>query len=284
VAVFEAGNMSKAGEVLGLATSSVSHNIRELESQLAVKLFHTSPRGAKATKEAEELYKYVAPAVNALRNGETAVRLFTSDSKRSIDIGCGAHFTSYILIDFIKNFKEKYPNITLNIYNEPVSVSIDMLKKHTLDVLITTASLQIDTNFEKKELKKVNYVFLAEKDFLKKHGYGSDITSEQVKDLPIILHKGSDMYSGLITDYELQDKNVMFTTSPELTYKMMSQGLGITCCLEDIYQNDPHREKISVLNIKNIQPIKRSFSCVYDKDIKDKAVLEFIKELKFYYL
>ena len=56
-AVAEAGSFTHAGETLNLSQSAVSRQIRALEQELKVPLFHRHARGLILTEQGELLYR-----------------------------------------------------------------------------------------------------------------------------------------------------------------------------------------------------------------------------------
>jgi DNA-binding transcriptional LysR family regulator len=284
IAVYDAKNMSKAAEALELTTSSISYNIKVLERQLAVKLFSTNPRGVIATKDADELYKHLVQAFSIITNAEQSIKTFDAESKSTIRVGCASHFAHYILLPLFKEFREKYPNITFQIINESQRGflgSVEMLKKKEMDIFITAMTDSLSDDFAKIKIKDLEYDFFATKEFLKKHNITSKITKTQFIQLPVIAHSTSDRFQKLSEIYGLKKDNVVFATSPMLTYQMMLEGMGITCFIRDATQTaDFPKDKVVVLSIEGTKPFSRTLTCAYNADIASKAVLTFIKDLQ----
>lgn len=59
LAVAELGNISLASDRLNVSQSTVSTNLKQLEQDHGVALFHRSSRGVMLTKEGDILYEHV---------------------------------------------------------------------------------------------------------------------------------------------------------------------------------------------------------------------------------
>src|SRR5258707_11731750 len=70
VAVAEEGHITRAAERLGIQQPPLSQQIRALETELQVQLFHRKPRGVELTQAGEAL---LAEAQAILRQGRHAV-------------------------------------------------------------------------------------------------------------------------------------------------------------------------------------------------------------------
>ena len=73
VRVVETGGLSAAGRSLGLAPSSVSHRIAELEAMLGVKLLHRTTRKLSLTEAGETYYERALDIVGAVVEANLAV-------------------------------------------------------------------------------------------------------------------------------------------------------------------------------------------------------------------
>ncbi|MCL2846546.1 MAG: asparaginase domain-containing protein [Firmicutes bacterium] len=84
-AVYETLNMSRAAELLNLAShANVSKSIKQLEAELGMKLFNTSPRGAEPTPECERLYKTIRPLFDEIDFVEKNKQLLTTEIKAGV--------------------------------------------------------------------------------------------------------------------------------------------------------------------------------------------------------
>ncbi|PRC94592.1 LysR family transcriptional regulator [Solimicrobium silvestre] len=73
VAVVQAGSLSTAAERVGIPLPTLSRRIRELESELNVRLFERHSQGVKVTEVGTRLYEHAARGIESLEDAERAV-------------------------------------------------------------------------------------------------------------------------------------------------------------------------------------------------------------------
>lgn len=282
LAAYETQNMSRAADLLGTTQPNITHNIKELERQLNIKLFFSSPRGVRPTKEADILFSKIASAFGSIVNAEDSVKKFDEQSFGCVRIGCPSHIAGSVLVDLIKQFRGKYKNISLDIYSESVESLIDMLKRQEIDVLILTSqSVQcLGADYQKTEIKKLEYEFCAAPSLLKKHGLSTTLTLNQVRSLPIIVHRISARYQEIVNQNYLKSEQMIHTSTVELALRLVAEGLGIGCYLKDFLAITDTNNQIVPIQVEGLKPSARTLTCVYDKTITDKVALSFIRELE----
>ena len=107
-----------AAEELCVTQSAVSRQITQLESYLNVKLLERSNRGVKLTHLGEEYLSSLTKAFQGISDSTAA--LFPSKTskhyQRTLKIGVGAAFAEYWLTSRIGQFRDKYPQLKLEIH------------------------------------------------------------------------------------------------------------------------------------------------------------------------
>jgi LysR family glycine cleavage system transcriptional activator len=105
----------RAAHDLALSPSAISHQIRNLEAQLGVKLFVRDGRSVRLTGEGEQFRRQVSSALTVL---ERATRDVTSRGRVGADqiwISSLPFFTSTVLLPALDDFRSDYPELTLRI-------------------------------------------------------------------------------------------------------------------------------------------------------------------------
>ena len=111
-------SFKKATEELCVTQSAVSRQITQLEDYLDVKLLERSNRGVKLTHLGEEYLKSLTEAFRGISDSTAA--LFPSKTskhyQRTLKIGVGAAFAEYWLTSRIGQFRDKFPQLKLEIH------------------------------------------------------------------------------------------------------------------------------------------------------------------------
>jgi len=283
IAVYENKNIAKAAKQLILTPSAVSMRIKDLCGQLGVTLFTPHARGVHPTKEADELYKHIIPAIAILNSTGENLPAFGTQTECTIRLGAAPNIARYVLLDFVCDFMKRYPKVRISIHNEHKAKLIDMLCKRDIDVLVYRFPLQIDKDSVKIErLCDLPKAFFASHDFMREHNIGTTITREQLAKLPVALpdrmrddaqffvlalNKPLDTF---IDTQELGDGN-------ELAYAFTKKGMSLGYFNEHcVYP----RDNISKITVQGLSLPMHALGVAHHKDESSKAVLTFISDLK----
>lgn len=126
-------NFTKTAEELFVTQSSVSQSIKQLESRLDVLLFIRNKRNMQLTREGEMLHSHISQAYNLIRTGERQIEQTKELNYGEIKLGASDTICRYFLLDYIKKFHEDYPNIRINITNQPSLKSLGDIADGKMD-------------------------------------------------------------------------------------------------------------------------------------------------------
>lgn len=220
-------HMTKASEELHISQPAISQSIKKLEEQLGGSLFLRSNKGMELTEEGKMFYEYVKGALELIKSAENEFTSFKDLSKGEVKIGCSTTLTKLILMDPLKEFHNKYPNINIKITNDLTSNLINDLKLGKLDFVIFNESNIKENNLNLEKIKELKQGFIYNPDF-----YMDRISSlEDLNKFPLILQK-EEANSRKLLDHIALEKNVrlipkMEVVSQELILEFVNAGLGI---------------------------------------------------------
>ena len=239
-------HMTKASEELHISQPAISQSIKKLEEQLGGTLFLRSNKGMELTEEGKMFYEYVKGALELINNAENEFTSFKDLSKGEIKIGCSTTLTKLVLLDSIKEFHLKYPNININVTNDLTSNLINDLKLGKLDFVVFNEGNIKETSLNLKLIKELKQGFIYNPKF-----YSDDIINfEDLNNYPLILQK-EQSNSRKFLDYIALQNNVklipkMEVVSQELITEFANIGLGIGFVIIDLAKR----------NYNNLQELK----------------------------
>ncbi|MCL2569953.1 MAG: LysR family transcriptional regulator [Firmicutes bacterium] len=267
IAAYEAKNISKAAAALQITQPTVTYNIKELERQLGVKLFHTHPRGVEPTKDAHELYKFVSVGMNSIVNGESAIKEFNEDSVTTIRIATGCGLAGTYLARPIAMFVKKYPNVTFEITeNNGSEEVVSRLVQHNTDLVVKVGGTDISSvgAVEIAELKKIA---VAGADFAKENGLKDKISAKDIGQFPLILFESARNY---ITPF----KPLVVASDARAMMALVKENIGVGICFEE-HKNDIKADEAIVLDVEDLD-VKEKINVLYNKDSAGKATKAFV--------
>lgn len=133
-----ASNLSftKAAEEIHVAQPAISQQIKQLEKDLGVLLFHRDNKRVSLT-EAGKLFK--SEAIKIIESADRAVKMIEEIrgmERGTVSIGMSSTLSSILMSDLAKEFQQKFPHIKIRISESITSRSINRLKDGELDIAI----------------------------------------------------------------------------------------------------------------------------------------------------
>jgi LysR family glycine cleavage system transcriptional activator len=106
-------NFTRAAEELGLTQGAISHQIRELEGRLGVRLFERDARGLQLTESGRRYLPFVREALDRLRAGEEVLR--KAERSAVLTVSVSPNFAAKWLVPRLGAFSKSYPDLDLRI-------------------------------------------------------------------------------------------------------------------------------------------------------------------------
>lgn len=226
-------SITKAAEVLHITQPTLSRQLAQMEEEVGVKLFHRGARRIDLTNEgillrrrAEEILQLVDKTEKELIEQEEQV-------EGKISIGCGEIAAVQVLPKLIKKFREKYPQVTFDIFTATADLVKEQMDKGLLDIGLLLEPVDMEKyDFIRLDVKEKWVVLmrpdspLAEKEF---------VTAKDLSELPLILPRRMNVQNELASwfgDY-YDSLNVIFTSNLSTNSAIMvSNGLAYSLVIE----------------------------------------------------
>lgn len=134
------GSFSKAGKILSVGQSAVSHQVKALEEELRVKLYERVGRGIHLTPAGKILMAYADIILQTLDNIETHFAELAGSPEGTVTMAAYRGIMQYKLPQIVQSFKKKNPEIRLVILNKPLDTEIlDIVSAGDADFGITSS-------------------------------------------------------------------------------------------------------------------------------------------------
>jgi len=134
VKVVENHNLSRTAEELKLSQPAVSKQIQALEEMYGVLLLERSGRKLKTTTAGEALYDCALEVLKAVEKTDQVMEEISESRRGRLMLGASTIPGQYILPQYLKGFKDKYPNVNIlmkiadteNIFNLVAERELDL--------------------------------------------------------------------------------------------------------------------------------------------------------------
>jgi DNA-binding transcriptional LysR family regulator len=108
-------SFTHAGIKLNLSQSAASRQIKKLEEEVGVILFHRHARGLLLTEQGETLLKYANEVFDKISSAENSLTVNKEKPQGSLRVTTTIAFGSVWLTSHIDEFLEKYPEISVTL-------------------------------------------------------------------------------------------------------------------------------------------------------------------------
>ena len=226
--VAELRSFTKAADRLGFSQSTVSFQIKQLETELSCQLFerinhtvHLTEKGREVLAYAHQINRMTRELKDSMKEEVSSgyIRLAMADSL------C----TSLLSRDFLR-FRELYPNISLKIIAAGTEEMFRLMNHNEADAILTLDNHIYNTEYRILREEKVRTFFVA--------GAGTRIASasslsiEELLLQPFILTEKGMSYRRLLeeklAELFLEVQPVLEIGSTELICSLVGQGAGIS--------------------------------------------------------
>lgn len=212
VQVAEMNSFTKAAETLGYSQSTVSFQIKQLETELDCLLFERINHTITLTDKGEELLKY-AHSINALTEE------FMENMNPPKELQGSIHFVSPdsvcedMLLTNYGDFRKKYPKINLKFTNADTQVMFDMIDSNEADAIITLDNHVYQKDYVIAIEKHIDMYFVANANspFAKR----KRLSIKDIADQPFILTEKGMGYRKFF-DKETAKKSIDITPALEI--------------------------------------------------------------------
>lgn len=275
-------SFSKAAEELHISQPAISYSIKELESQLNTKLFIRKNKEICLTESGEKLLSYVSNAFNYMLKAEKEIKEEKKELSGSIKIGIYSHICLFMLPTFLKEFREKYPDASIEIYSTSTDETKSKLLKKELDFAVLQYPIFENNNdYEEDILCSLENCFYSGKKYYDLYNSNSSNISEYPLLLPV--KECSDMYYLELlfkkNNMSLNNNYRVYTT--ELNKKLAMNDIGISWGLKKSIEDEVKNKKLYIINTEFESP-KTTFSISYNKKYLNNISKIFLDEFKKY--
>ena len=139
-------NMSEAARVLNTTQPGISNGIRRLEEELGVDLLTRKGKRLGTTPAGERIVLLAREALQKVESIERAAEEFLHEDRGALRIATTHTQARYVLPSHIRNFREKYPLVSLHINQGTPAHLAELTLNGEVDFAIATEGFEHFTN------------------------------------------------------------------------------------------------------------------------------------------
>ncbi|MBP3701211.1 MAG: LysR family transcriptional regulator [Lachnospiraceae bacterium] len=270
VHVAEMGSFTKAANFLGYSQSTVSFQIKQLETEFGCQLFERINHSVTLTGKGRELLEY-AHRINKLTDEMHEAMTQDHQITGSVRIATADSLCASLMRDKFVSFREKYPGIMLKLIPAGTEEMFRMIDCNEVDAIMTLDSHIYNTEYMLAKEEKAEAFFVAGAelaariwdecgetiDQASKVGEKKAFRIHQLISYPFLLTECGMSYRRLLDDQlaaqSLEIKPVLEIGNADLLADLAEQGAGIAVLPDFIVRERVTRGSLVRLPVEDIQ-------------------------------
>lgn len=224
-------SFSEASRKLYISQSAVSQSVKLLEKKLNCTLFVRSTKKVQLTPEGEILLRYIEPAINMIKRGETQLMEADSLNGGQLRIGASDTICRYYLLPFLNQFHREHPNVHINVTNQSSIRCVELLNNGQVDFIVVNYPNSLLMNENRyKIVKEFQDVFVAGEKYSELKD--NQVSLKELQNYPILMldrkSTTSEYLRMIFEKNQLELIPEIEISSNDLLLDLARIGLGIT--------------------------------------------------------
>ena len=267
-AVVQAGSFSAAAQTFPMTQPAVSQHIQDLEHSLGTALFIRGRRGVTLTAAGETLYDYTQRILRLVAEAESQVTNVENIAGGQLTIGATPGVSTYLLPDWLRGFREKYPQLNVALQTGVTTQNIQGVMEHKLDLSIVEGEL------DKISRKGLGNLVLRPVDMVMVVGQGhiwnkrDVIKLEELHQQPFITRQPGSRtrvwIDAVLNAHGVKPQLVAEYDNQEAIKQSVMSNMGITILPDYSIARELEAGLIHSLSIENVT-LKREIKILYDE-------------------
>lgn len=157
IKIIEAGNISRAANLLNEPKAKLSRNLALLEQELGIQLAYRTTRQFRLTEAGQQFYESARQNIDGLMNAVSGLREHGEEVSGSITLTAPDDIGVFVVTDLVSEFKQIHPKVQFNLI-----YSFEMLDlvKLGVDVAIRIGHLK-DSSMVQRKVGHVRMILAA---------------------------------------------------------------------------------------------------------------------------
>lgn len=256
-------NYTRAGEELHLSQPSVSVRIRQLETELGIKLFEQLGKKVALTDAGDLLVPHAHRVMTAVEDAHHAIDELQGLERGSLKIGASTTPGMYLIPQAVAGFKQRYPKVEVHLRIKDTQEIEEAVIRNEFDFGFVGGHL---TTKEVSTLPWLTDELLlvvppGHRFARKKMVRLQDLKSERF----ILREEGSATRATILSHLPAKLATVMEMENPESVKKAVQSGLGIAFMSKFAVATELNAKTLVAVRVNDLR-ITRELKIIYRKD------------------
>ncbi|KPN63079.1 HTH-type transcriptional regulator MetR [Aliiroseovarius sp. xm-m-379] len=227
-AIHQAGNLARAADMLHITQSALSHQIKGLEDQVGMELFHRRTKPMKLSPAGMKLLRLSERVLPEIAAVEEEFRALQEGRSGRLHIAIECHACFDWLFPVLDKLRHAWPEVDLDIRQRLAFDAIEALRREEVDLVITSDPVEMPGitfsplfDYEPRFVAASGHP-LADRPFIE----AEDFEEELVLTYPVERAK-IDLFTALLTPARVEPRAVRQVEMTEMILMLVGAGRGV---------------------------------------------------------
>ncbi|MCQ2442336.1 MAG: LysR family transcriptional regulator [Oscillospiraceae bacterium] len=178
-------SFTRAAAALMNSQPNITRSMNNLENELGCKLFFRSNRGVMLTPEGEQLFSHIKIAQEQIMEAEAELDSRKNLTRGMISIGASETALNIFLLDKLRAFHQRFPDIRLRISNHSTPQALAALEQGTVDLAVVTTPTRCEKHMKQTVLMPFREILIGGSGFQVLAGQRHHLA--ELKPFPLIM-------------------------------------------------------------------------------------------------
>ncbi len=284
IAVAEKKSFSEAAKKLFVTQPTITSQIKALEEELNTKLFERTTKKVKMTQSASILLKYAKDIIKLSDSAQKEILKIEESTHGELCIGCSLTIGEYILPEFLKTFKDKYPLIQMRVDISNSNKIVSDIKDQLIDVGLIETPID-DPHIMIEPILEDEMCLIAPPNYFSE--MEMKISIDQLKNIPLIVREEGSGTRAVVNHYlqqagiPIDELNiVMELGSTEAIKAVVESGLGVSIISKNAIKKEQKLQLLTAYAMKDISFYRYFYIAFRKEQILSSTTELFIHELR----
>jgi LysR family transcriptional regulator for metE and metH len=274
-------SITKSLDKLFLTQSAVSHQLRDIEERLGVKIFYRTKNQWILTEEGQVLYNTAGKVLAEIDEATKRINDMRQGHAGNIRISTECYTNYHWLPAFMVRMKILYPKLDINIVIEATHKPLQKLLDNELDLGITS---------DPWDNKSIKYIELFKDEVMAvmplEHplAHKKFLTGDDFKDQTLIIHsyplETVTVHQHFLKEQKIKPKQIVAMPLTEAALEMVKAGMGILTMPKWAMRSFVDSPALTLVRIGQKGLIRTHYAAIRHEDAGKKYIQDFIKNLK----
>lgn len=226
ITVVNEGNITAASKKLLIAQPALSNQIKKLEEELDVKLFHRGARKIALTDSGQIVFAKAMSMLELKKSLKNEIEDSKNGIHGTLKIGTISAIDTNLLEENFLNFNKKYNKIKYELYEGITPEIIKLLQDRTIEIGIVRTPF--DTTGLRTIYKNAEPMIAAYSDDEELDKLGGEVNIEDLKNKPLIIYRRfEDIVISAFQRHEVNPHIICINDDSRTSLLWANTGLGI---------------------------------------------------------